>query len=50
MEKAEILTLEQVSAGGTAFRRVNNKVEIAIVAVAPNVSFQKRKRRNKKSI
>jgi 8-oxo-dGTP pyrophosphatase MutT (NUDIX family) len=40
MEKPQILTLEQISAGGVAFRRNNSKIEIAIVAVNPSRRWQ----------
>lgn len=33
-------TLEQISAGGVAFRRVNSKLEIAIISVAPSGRWQ----------
>lgn len=40
MEKAKIPTLEQVSAGGAAFRRSGDEIEVAIVAVAPSRRWQ----------
>lgn len=40
MEKSAILTLDQVSAGGVAFRRVNSEIEIAIVSVNPSRRWQ----------
>ena len=40
MEKAEIPTLEQVSAGGVAFRMNEGKAEIAIVAMKPSRRWQ----------
>ena len=40
MEKAKIPTLEQISAGGVAFRRSQSGVEVAIVAVRPSRRWQ----------
>ena len=40
MEKPKIPTLEQVSAGGVAFRRENSEIEIAIVSVNPSLRWQ----------
>jgi 8-oxo-dGTP diphosphatase len=40
MEKAKIPTLEQVSAGGVAFRGAPPGVEVAIVAVRPSRRWQ----------
>jgi 8-oxo-dGTP pyrophosphatase MutT (NUDIX family) len=40
MEKPEIPTLEQISAGGVAFRTDQTGVEIAIVAVNPSLRWQ----------
>lgn len=40
MEKPKIPTLEQISAGGVAFRIHNSKTQIAIVAVKPNRRWQ----------
>ena len=40
MEKEKIPTLEQVSAGGVAFRNDRGKLEIAIVAVNPSLRWQ----------
>jgi len=40
MEKPEILTLEQISAGGVAFRSDKTEIEIAIVAVNPSLRWQ----------
>lgn len=40
MEKPEILTLEQISAGGVAFRSNKTEIEIAIVAVKPSLRWQ----------
>ncbi len=39
-EKAKIVTLDQVSAGGVAFRRVKSKIQIAIVSVKPSLRWQ----------
>ena len=40
MEKPKIPTLEQISAGGVAFRRAPSGVEVAIVAVRPSRRWQ----------
>ena len=40
MEKATIPTLEQISAGGVAFRNDRGKLEVAVVAVAPSRRWQ----------
>ena len=40
MEKPEIPTLEQISAGGVAFRRNKSATEVAIVAVLPSLRWQ----------
>jgi len=40
MEKPGILTLEQISAGGVAFRTNKTEIEIAIVAVNPSLRWQ----------
>lgn len=40
MEKPEILTLEQISAGGVAFRSNKTEIEVAIVAVNPSLRWQ----------
>lgn len=40
MEDAKIPTLEQVSAGGVAYRRTRGSLEIAIVAVRPSRRWQ----------
>jgi 8-oxo-dGTP pyrophosphatase MutT (NUDIX family) len=40
MEKPEIPTLEQISAGGVAFRSCKAGIEIAIVAVNPSLRWQ----------
>ncbi len=39
-EKAKIKTLEQVSAGGTAFRLNDSDYEIAIISVNPSLRWQ----------
>lgn len=39
-ENAKILTMDQVSAGGVAFRRGNNGSEVAIVSVKPSLRWQ----------
>jgi len=40
MDKTEILTLEQISAGGVAFRLNKAEIEVAIVAVKPSLRWQ----------
>lgn len=40
MEKPKILTLEQVSAGGVAFRFSDSKPQVAIVSVNPSRRWQ----------
>lgn len=40
MEKSEVLTLEQISAGGVAFRINKAEIEVAIVAVNPSLRWQ----------
>ena len=40
MEKPQIRTLEQISAGGVAFRFNDSKPEVAIVAVKPSRRWQ----------
>ena len=40
MEKPQIPTLEQVSAGGVAFRDDGNGLEVAVVAVRPSRRWQ----------
>lgn len=40
MEKPQIRTLEQISAGGVAFRFNNSKIEIAVVSVKPSRRWQ----------
>lgn len=37
---AKVITKDQVSAGGVAFRRVNSKIEVAIVSVKPSLRWQ----------
>src|SRR5687767_12181600 len=39
-EKAEVLTMDQVSAGGIAFRWRDAKTEVAIVSVKPSLRWQ----------
>lgn len=39
-EKADVVTRDQVSAGGVAFRRVKSKLEMAIVSVKPSLRWQ----------
>ena len=39
-EKPQVVTKDQVSAGGVAFRRVQSEVEIAIVSVKPSLRWQ----------
>jgi 8-oxo-dGTP diphosphatase len=39
-EKPQVVTKDQVSAGGVAFRRVGSKVEVAIVSVKPSLRWQ----------
>jgi 8-oxo-dGTP pyrophosphatase MutT (NUDIX family) len=39
-ERAKILTMDQVSAGGVAFRRRNDNVQVAIVSVKPSLRWQ----------
>src|ERR1041384_5006393 len=39
-ENAKVVTMDQVSAGGVAFRRDKSKVEIAIVSVKPSLRWQ----------
>src|SRR5215211_6320574 len=38
--KAPVITKDQVSAGGVAFRRVNSEIQIAIVSVKPSLRWQ----------
>lgn len=40
MEKPKIPTLEQISAGGAAFRLENSKPQVAVVAVKPSRRWQ----------
>jgi 8-oxo-dGTP pyrophosphatase MutT (NUDIX family) len=40
MEKPKIPTLEQISAGGVAFRRRDSGVEVAVVSVVPSRRWQ----------
>ena len=40
MEKPKIPTLEQISAGGVAFRLTDSEWEVAIVAVKPSLRWQ----------
>src|SRR5215213_2285279 len=40
MEKPKIPTLEQISAGGVAFRLNDSKIEVAVVAVRPSRRWQ----------
>jgi 8-oxo-dGTP diphosphatase len=40
MDKPKIPTLEQISAGGVAFRRAAGKIEVAVVAVKPSRRWQ----------
>jgi 8-oxo-dGTP diphosphatase len=40
MDKPKIPTLEQISAGGVAFRRADSKIEVAVVAVKPSRRWQ----------
>lgn len=37
---AKVVTKDQVSAGGVAFRRVNSEIEVAIVSVKPSLRWQ----------
>ena len=39
-EKAPVVTKDQVSAGGVAFRRVRSSLELAIVSVKPSLRWQ----------
>jgi len=39
-EKAPMVTKDQVSAGGVAFRRVGSSLELAIVSVKPSLRWQ----------
>ena len=39
-KQTKIATVEQVSAGGVAFRKTDSAVEIAIIAVAPQMRWQ----------
>jgi 8-oxo-dGTP pyrophosphatase MutT (NUDIX family) len=39
-EKAQVVTQDQVSAGGVAFRRVGSTLEMAIVSVKPSLRWQ----------
>lgn len=39
-EKAAVVTKDQVSAGGVAFRRVGGRLELAIVSVKPSLRWQ----------
>ena len=36
----KVITKDQISAGGVAFRRVNSKIEVAIVSVKPSLRWQ----------
>lgn len=40
MEKPEVQTLEQISAGGVAFRVEKGETQVAIVAVRPSLRWQ----------
>jgi 8-oxo-dGTP pyrophosphatase MutT (NUDIX family) len=40
MEEAKIPTLEQISAGGVAFRVYDSETEVAIVSVKPSLRWQ----------
>ena len=39
-EKLEVVTKDQVSAGGVAFRRVKDQTQVAIVSVKPSLRWQ----------
>jgi 8-oxo-dGTP pyrophosphatase MutT (NUDIX family) len=39
-EKTHMITRDQVSAGGVAFRRINSDVEVVIVSVKPSLRWQ----------
>src|SRR5215217_5173875 len=39
-EKTPVVTKDQVSAGGVAFRRVGSSLELAIVSVKPSLRWQ----------
>jgi 8-oxo-dGTP pyrophosphatase MutT (NUDIX family) len=39
-DKANVVTKDQVSAGGVAFRRVESNIQIAIVSVKPSLRWQ----------
>lgn len=39
-ENTKVMTKDQVSAGGVAFRRVDSKIQIAIVSVKPSLRWQ----------
>ncbi len=39
-ENEKVVTMDQVSAGGVAFRRDKSKIEIAIVSVKPSLRWQ----------
>jgi 8-oxo-dGTP pyrophosphatase MutT (NUDIX family) len=39
-ESAKVVTMDQVSAGGVAFRRDKSKIQIAIVSVKPSLRWQ----------
>ena len=39
-EKLPVVTKDQVSAGGVAFRRVKNQIRVAIVSVKPSLRWQ----------
>jgi 8-oxo-dGTP pyrophosphatase MutT (NUDIX family) len=39
-EKLPFVTMDQVSAGGVAFRRVKNQIQVAIVSVKPSLRWQ----------
>jgi len=37
---AKVITKDQISAGGVAFRRVNSQIEVAVVSVKPSLRWQ----------
>ena len=37
---AKVITKDQISAGGVAFRRVHSQIEVAIVSVKPSLRWQ----------
>jgi 8-oxo-dGTP pyrophosphatase MutT (NUDIX family) len=39
-DKTRVITKDQVSAGGVAFRRIHSEVQIAIVSVKPSLRWQ----------